>query len=170
MLNKISKIILTYFAYLPLFIILAITNIDDYRIIIASCVGLLAVGFISVSALFKSIHTVVSSKEKITVLEERNSEISGFIVTYIVPFIVMLSGVKQIMSFIILFFIIIYLYMATSLFCINPFLKIFYKYNVYQVLISNKKYFLLSKQTYSDSEKIQIPVKKMDARIIVEDD
>src|SRR3989338_4555764 len=105
MLNKFSKIILFYFAYLPLFSILIINNINDTKTLLITLISAIIVGF----------------------------------------FLVDLNGIKSIVSFSILMVLVAYLYIDTSLFCINPLLKIFFRYNLYQVTLGSKKYCLISK-------------------------
>ena len=78
MLNKFSKIILFYFAYLPLFSILIINNINDTKTLLITLISAIIIGFILVILLFKTIKSVVPSEEKITVNELKNSEYLSF--------------------------------------------------------------------------------------------
>ena len=169
MLNKISKMILFYFAYLPLFIILTINNISDNRTLIVIVLFLVTSSFLLVYLLLSAIKDVTPSIEKIKIEDIKNSEYLGFIVTYVIPFLVELSGIRQIISFVILLLIIAYLYVDTSLFCINPLLKIFFRYNVYDAHLNNQRYYLLSKQSYNRIETITIHIKRLDKYILVED-
>ena len=169
MLNKISKIILFYFAYLPLFVILAINNISNDQALITIVLCLVTSIFFLVYFLLRAINDVTPSIENIKIKYIKNSEYLGFIVTYVIPFLVELSGIRQIISFVILLLIIAYLYVDTSLFCINPLLKIFFRYNVYDAHLNNQRYYLLSKQSYNRIETITIHIKRLDKYILVED-
>ncbi len=169
MLNKFSKIVLFYFAYLPLFVILAINNISNNQNLIIVVIFLVLSSFFLTFSLLKTIEDVTPSTEKITVEEMKNTDYLSFIVTYVIPFLVDLSGIKEIVSFAILFLIIAYLYMDTSLFCVNPLLKIFFRYNIYNVSLNEQKYYLLSKKNYNKGETASIPVKRLDKYILLGD-
>ena len=168
MLNKFSKIILFYFAYLPLFSILIINNINDTKTLLITLISAIIVGFILVVLLLKTIKSIVPSEEKITINELKNSEYLSFLVTYILPFLVDLNGIKSIVSFSILMVLVAYLYIDTSLFCINPLLKIFFRYNLYQVTLGSKKYCLISKTKHKITSS-KLKVKKISEDILIED-
>lgn len=146
MLNYISKIILFYFAYLPLFIILTINNISDGKTILFISALLVIIGFGLVCTILKLISEVVPSQEKFEILENKNSEYLGFLVTYILPFLVSFSTINQIFSFSLLMLLVAYLYIDTSLFCVNPFLKLFFKYNIYEVEFEKQKFYYLTQK------------------------
>lgn len=168
MINKFSKLILFYFAYLPLFIILSINNILELKPLIITISILIVIGFVSIFLLLKTIKSVTPNQEKIIVHENRNSEYLGFLVTYLIPFLVSFAGIREIISFSILFILIGYLYLGTSLFGINPLLKIFFGYNIYHVSLGNTKYFLLSKIKHKQGEN-NLDIKKFGGNILIED-
>ncbi|MDO8508936.1 MAG: hypothetical protein Q7S27_04595 [Nanoarchaeota archaeon] len=167
MLNKFSKIILFYFAYLPLFVILAISNIFQMKYLLVTLSGLILFGFIFIWLLLKTIKSVTSSQEKVSINENKNSEYLGFLITYIIPFLVSFTGIRSIISFCILFFLIAYLYIDTSLFGVNPLLKIFFGYNIYQVSLGKTTYFLLSKNKHLQGEK-NLDIKKLGGNVLIE--
>ena len=185
MLNRISKFILFYFAYLPLFSILVINNvtnwdfkiqkfglilcIKNYMVVLFLLFVLIFFGIFFVKLLLKHIKTVVASEENIIVTENKNSEYLNFLITYITPFLIDFSGLNHIISFIILFTIIAYLYVDSSLFCVNPLLKIMFRYNVYEVFINNNRYFLLSKIKHQTQDSITIKLLRLDDNILIED-
>jgi len=168
MLNKFSKIILFYFAYLPLFSILIINNINDTKTMLIILISAIAAGFILVVLLFKTIKSIVPSEEKITITELKNSEYLSFLVTYILPFLVDLTDIRIIISFSILLILVVYLYIDTLLFCINPLLKIFFKFNLYQVTMGDKKYYLISKNKHKIISS-KLNVKRIGEDILIED-
>jgi len=168
MLNKFSKIILFYFAYLPLFSILIINNIEDTKTMLITLISAIIVGFILVFLLFKTIKSIVPSEEKIIITEFKNSEYLSFLVTYILPFLVDLTSIRIIISFSILLILVAYLYMDTSLFCINPLLKLFFKFNLYQVKMGDKKYYLISKNKHNITS-TKLNVKRICEDILIED-
>ena len=126
-------------------------------------------GIFFVKLLLKHIKTVVASEENIIVTENKNSEYLNFLITYITPFLIDFSGLNHIISFIILFTIIAYLYVDSSLFCVNPLLKIMFRYNVYEVFINNNRYFLLSKIKHQTQDSITIKLLRLDDNILIED-
>jgi len=172
MLNKFSKIILFYFAYLPLFSILIINNIKDTKTMLITLISAIIVGFILAFLLFKNIKSIVPSEEKITITEFKNSEYLSILVTYIVtyisPFLVDLTSIRIIISFSILLILVAYLYIDTPLFCVNPLLKLFFKFNLYQVTMGNKKYYLISKNKHNITSS-KLNVKRICEDILIED-
>ena len=169
MLSRISKTILFYFAYLPLFIILCINNgnlysVWTYLIILV----IIAIGLITTTQLFRVIGTVAPKKEKLEINAAKNSEYLSFLVTYLIPFFLSLSNPNQVISFILLFIMVYYLFLDTSMFCVNPLLKIVYKYNIYDVTISNKSFFLLSKSSHSNQTKT-LNVKCLSDNLLIEE-
>ncbi|MEM4335412.1 MAG: hypothetical protein QXY61_00225 [Candidatus Anstonellales archaeon] len=127
------------------------------------------VGFILVTLLFKTIQSVVPSEEKITITELKNSEYLSFLVTNILPFILDdLSGIRDIISFSILLVLVAYLYIDTSLFCVNPLLKIFFRFNLYHVMMGDRRYYLISKNKHKMISS-KLSVKRIGEDILIED-
>ena len=168
MLNKISKLILFYFAYLPLFAILVINNVTDLKNSLILAGLLVIIGWLSVWVLLKTINSVVSVNEKISILDSKNNEYLSFLVTYIVPFFIDFTGINHLISFSIFFLMILYFYMETSLFCINPLLKLIFGYNIYEVSINKQRHFLLSKNQHTN-QTLHIKLKKLDTNILIEE-
>ena len=175
MLSFVSKTILFYFAYLPLAALLLVQNLDINIKLLAYLIILFLSSYIPTRLLFKEIASIAPRVEEINIISEKNSETLSFIVTYIIPLCVPLTNsnndinLNNFISLIILFLIIYYLYIETSLFCINPLLKILFKYNVYQVELHSEKYFLLSKRVHSNRKK-SIRIKKLSNNLLIEED
>lgn len=175
MLNIVSKTILFYFAYLPLAALLLVQNMDINIKLLVLLIILFLSSYIPTKILFKEIASIAPRLEEINIISEKNSETLSFIVTYIIPFCIPLTkanneiNLNNLFSLIILFSIIYYLYIETSLFCINPLLKILLKYNIYEVESQNKKYFLLSKKVHSNRVKT-IMIKELSKNLLVEED
>lgn len=169
MINKFSKLILFYFAYIPLFVILSINNISEIKPLLITISSIIILGFALIFLLVHTIKSVTPSQEKIIINENKNSEYLGFLVTYLIPFLVSFSGIREIISFSVLFILIAYLYLDTSLFGINPLLKIFFRYNIYNVSLGKTDYFLLSKIKHKRGEK-NLNIKKLGDNILIEDE
>jgi len=151
MLNNLSKILLFCLAYLPL--IDAIILKSYYSLYPAMGLVIFSVTIIFlVYVLIRSIKKVVPSEENINIIELKNSEFLTFIVTYLVPFFGFDLDVPTIISSIIIFLIIGYIYVDTSLFCVNPLLKLIFGYNLYEVMINANKSYLLSKSKLAHGE------------------
>ncbi len=125
-------------------------------------------GFILMYFLLKTTKDIAPKKETFKLVANKNSEALSFIVTYIVPFAVHFISINDWLSFAILFLIIGYLYLDTSLFCINPLLKIFFKYNVYLVEQDNRDFYLLSKKSYFKSGVYTLQIVPLTDSLIVE--
>lgn len=175
MLNIVSKTILFYFAYLPLVILLLVQNMNiDVKLLILLLI-LFFSSYLPTKLLFKEIDSIAPKTVELHIISEKNSETLSFIVTYIIPLCIPLTkanneiNLNNLVSLLILFSIIYYLYVETSLFCINPLLKIFFKYNVYEAESQSKKYFLLSKKFYSNRKK-SIEIKELSNNLLIEED
>jgi hypothetical protein len=68
-----------------------------------------------------------------------------------------------------LIIVVFFIYIDTPLFSINPLLKIFFGYNIYEVNYDGKKFFLLTKKKYAPGE-INIKIKQLDLEVLIEDD
>jgi len=149
MLNNISKMLLFCLAYLPLIFAIALKSYYSLYHAIGLVICSMTI-IILVWQLIQSIKTIIPSEENISIVELKNSEFLTFIVTYLVPFFGFDLDIPTLVSSILIFFIIGYIYVDTSLFCVNPLLKLIYGYNLYEIIItsdkdySNKAY-LLSK-------------------------
>ncbi len=137
-----------YFAYLPLFIILLIKNMEINLLLIIIVICLIALGIISIFLLIKTIKSIAPKTVKIRFISNKNAETLSFIVTYVIPFGITFTTLNSRIAFGILFAIIFYLYLDTSLFCINPLLKIIFNYNIYLINIRKREYYLLSKKDH----------------------
>lgn len=169
MINKFSKFIFFYLAYLPLILILLILNLNlSWKLLFLS-IGSILLGFALFLPLRSSIKSIAPTKEKIIISSNNNSEILGFIVTYISPFLITFSNLNSIIAFFLLMIIIFLLYIETSLFSINPLLKIIFGYNIYEVRNKGSRYFMLSKNKYLNEE-INLKIKQIGREVLIEDD
>jgi len=166
MLNKFSKFLLFCLAYLPLIISLTIKSFFSLYIIVGIFIFSLIV-ILLVRQIIKTIKTIVPSQEKIRIIEFKNSEFLTFIFTYLLPFFGFDTDIRTLISFLIIFFIIGYIYVDTSLFCINPLLKIFFGYNIYEISIGNKRGYLLSKSKLSYKE-YSLKIRRLEYNIYME--
>lgn len=158
-----------YLAYLPLILIILILNLQITWTLLYLTIGALLLGFILFLPLLNSIKSLAPSREKIKIITNNNAEILGFILTYFSPFLVKLTNLNSVIAYFLLLIMIFLIYIETSLFSVNPLLKIIFKYNIYEIKHDEKKYFLLSKNKYSN-EDISIKVKRLDMEVLVEDD
>ncbi|HNR43607.1 MAG TPA: hypothetical protein PKH80_00430 [Methanofastidiosum sp.] len=111
---------------------------------------------------------IVPSLEEVEINELKNSEYLTFIITYIVPFFGFEFNYQTTLSSIILFIIIGCIYIESPLFCINPLLKIIFKYNLYDITFDNKKGYLLSKCNLK-LKKQKIKIKNLSYNVYMED-
>lgn len=168
MLNKFSKIILFYLAYLPLFLILLLLNMDFGLNLLYFSGGAILFGIIISAPFFYAAKSIKGVPEKVEIISNNNSEIIGFILPYIIPFCVAFSSLNSIIAFGILMMMIFLIYIDTNLFLINPILKIFMRYNIYQVKINGDESFLLSKDKYFPG-KMKLNVKHLDSGVLIEE-
>lgn len=169
MINKLSKFFFFYLAYLPLFLILLILNMDLSWKLAYFSGGIVLIGIILFLPLLKSIKSIAPIKQEIEIKSNNNSEILGFIFTYIIPFLVTFTSINSILAFGILILLVFVIYIDTSLFSVNPLLKVIFRYNIYSVKHKGRKFYLLSKKKYSEG-KSNINIKQIDSEVLIEND
>lgn len=168
MINKFSKFAFFYLAYLPLIMILLILNMDLSQKLAYLLIGSVILCFLIFLPLFWSIKSLSPSREEIEVVSNNNSEVLGFIFTYIFPFLITFTNINSILAFSILIIMVFLIYIETSLFSVNPLLKIVFGYNIYEIKSGDKRLFLLSKKKYFGG-KIKINVKQLDSEVLIEE-
>lgn len=169
MINKFSKFVFFYLAYLPLFIILLVLNIDISLTLLYWVIGIVFVCFLLFIPLMKSIKSIAPSKEEVEIVTNNNAEVLGFIFTYIFPFLITFTSLNSIIAFAILIVMVFVIYIDTSLFSVNPLLKVIFGYNIYEVSFKSRKFFLLSKNKYFN-DKVTLKIKQLDSEVLIEDD
>lgn len=161
MLTSWAKIILGSLAYSPLFVILLIKNLPLKWGIIA---GVIVFGSILLLswAVLQSVQKLSGQLIKVKIDRDLNDQYVGFIVTYIVPFIGSIKTMNDIVSISILLIVIFSLYLTTSLFAVNPLLKLLFGYNLYLCTINGKDGILLSVEKLNRNEELFLQAYCMD--------
>lgn len=172
MISNNTKIILTLFAYLPLFAVIAIRNLNFLHNIFLSHINIdvpmirlftaVIIFFIFLYYLFKflverildRIDSQVPREIEVQIKSEKNTEMLGFLLTYIVPFCITFeNGLYDFFAFCLLFTLILYVYIKTSLFCINPLLNYSFGYNIYEIEMHNVDGFMLTTRKHRNVSK-----------------
>lgn len=172
MISNNTKIILTLFAYLPLFAVIAIRNLTFFHNILFNYTNtdipmirlfiLVTVLFICLYYIFKylvkrileKIYSQAPREIEVQVKSEKNTEMLGFLLTYIVPFCITFeNGLYDFFAFCLLFTLILYVYIETSLFCINPLLNYSFGYNIYEIEMHNLDGFMLTTKKHRNVRK-----------------
>lgn len=147
--NKTGMIIFFLSAYIPVFLLISIVYfLYDYYLFVTSKITfdcniillifiLLIVSIAVISILhfiLKRLNGLIkkdSFETEVKITETNNNDYIIFILTYLVPFL-NVTDIKTFLGFLVVFVLIGYLYITTSLFTINPTLKILWKYNLYK--------------------------------------
>jgi hypothetical protein len=169
MITKFSKFIFFYLAYLPLFLILLVLIFDIAWNLLYISLGVISLGFVLILSLFKSIKSLTPAPQEVYINSNNNSEVLGFIFTYLFPFLMVITNLNSIIAFSILIIMVFLIYIDTPIFSVNPLLKIILGYNVYEIKSEGKRFFLLSKEKYSEG-KVDINVKQLSLEVLIEND
>ncbi|MDQ1254249.1 MAG: hypothetical protein QG646_3475 [Euryarchaeota archaeon] len=172
MISNNTKIILTLFAYLPLFAVIAIRNLDFLHNIFLNYIDIdvpkirlfiaVIIFFVCLYYLFKRlvgrilgrIDSQVPREVEVQIKSEKNTEMLGFLLTYVVPFCITFeNGLYDLFAFCLLFALILYAYIKTSLFCINPLLNYSFGYNIYEIEMHNMDGFMLTTKRHRNVSK-----------------
>lgn len=155
--KKWVKIFLFISSYTPLFAILILKNIKclNNRKVIILLILFSSFIILSNMILFYILnnHIIAPKQLKITKVISKNDETLNYIVSYIIPFIGFeLSNIYDILSIMILFFIIGWIYINSNLIFMNPILNLL-KYNIYEITDEyNNSYILISKKIINKSK------------------
>lgn len=131
-LNNYIKILFFISAYSPLFIILAIRNIDDssllnfnnYLACFLILISLISLWF--VKFFLDQQQEIQPEQFEIVEIEDKTGELSTYILTYLVPFLTInLHSKKDIFSLLIFIYIIGLIYVNSNMIYINPVIMIF---------------------------------------------
>ncbi|RLL83312.1 hypothetical protein CN13_00685 [Petrotoga sp. HKA.pet.4.5] len=132
MINTLFKSFLFLLSYLPLFVIFAINNFGNVLFLFFSVFSIVV--FVGSLILFISAKTNAEEKFiKFEKVESQNVRLLDYIFVYILPFINM-GGIKELISFAIIVFIVGNIYVKTDLIAINPVLSLF-GYSIYKVCL-----------------------------------
>ena len=92
---------------------------------------------------------------EVQIKSEKNTEMLGFLLTYIVPFsITFENGLYDLFAFCLLFILLLHVYIKTSLFCINPLLNYSFGYNIYEIEMHDMNGFLLTTRKHRNVNKL----------------
>lgn len=155
MLTRLAKFTLGLLAYSPLFMILLIKNRPLVQGIIEGVIAFLIIVFFS-WIIIRSIEGISGEDIKVKIDRDINDQYVVFIVTYITPFIGTIKTLNDLIATGILIIVIFSLYISTSLFAINPLLKLIFGYNLYLCTINNKDGILLSKENLNRNEELRL--------------
>lgn len=148
--SKKGMILLFISAYIPLFLVLSIKIISSEEITLYFILILTLISCFTIKKIdraFKRIERLNKSfSTEIKVEQEKNEDYIFFIMTYLVPFFGIDMNLNTILAMLVLFLIIGYIYIHSSLFTVNPTLKLIWQYNLYQGVINDKKVIILSKK------------------------
>jgi hypothetical protein len=155
---------------MPLFVIVLIKNSQLRTVSFGiELLVIILLGYIPMKMLMRQIKSLTAREEKVIVLSEKNSEHLTFLFTFVIPVCVGLTNINDWVIFIITLFLVCYLYMDSSLFCVNPMLKLDLGFNIYEIKIGNNNFYMLSKRKIMNSEE-SINVKLLDRWLIIEED
>lgn len=154
-LTRLARFVLSLLAYSPLFVILLIKNLPLRSGLIAGFIVFSAIATFS-WFIIRSIEGLSGERVTVEINQNLNDQYLGFIVTYIAPFIGTIRSTNDLIAMLILMSIIFSLYLTTSLFAVNPLLKLLFRYNIYLCTINNKEGLLLSKEILKRNEKLSL--------------
>lgn len=172
MLNRFSKTLLFILAYLPVFIIFTmnlffISNINFFLYVGYGIIITIFGVVIIIWQMFKTIQTIVPSRETLNIVENKNSDTRIIFFIYLLPFFMSHNSLEIFASFIIILSTITVIYINTSLFNINPLIEIVFGYNTYEVTFGESRGYLLSRSNLQLGNN-DLGILRLDANIYME--
>jgi len=160
------KLILFFSSYSPLFLIIALLNIEldkvntikdimpsDKLWLIITMFALFIVPNIILFALIKRVKSFQPMKEHINTFINKNSDVMNYIVTYLIPFLSFnFDKLNQTIAFAILILVLAIVYIHSNIFYVNPILIIF-GFKIYDI---NGKYIVITKITVKRNKKLKL--------------
>ncbi|ARK31355.1 hypothetical protein [Halalkalibacter krulwichiae] len=160
------KLILFLSSYSPLFLIIAILNVnlnDIHKVkdiipqdkiwLVAVMLALFILPNAILFYLIKRVKLFQPIREKTNTFINKNSDVMNYIVTYLIPFLSFnFDKLNQTIAFTILIFVLSIVYIHSNIFYINPIL-IISGYKIYEI---NDKYLLITKFTVKRDKKLKL--------------
>ncbi|WP_319506463.1 hypothetical protein [uncultured Methanolobus sp.] len=136
-------------------------NVEKLYLFIAEIFLSLILYFIfkyMVRTILDKVETLVPRDIEVQIKSEKNTEMLGFLLTYIVPFCITFeNGLYDLFAFCMLFILLLYVYIDTSLFCINPLLNYCFGYNIYEIEMHDRNSFMLTTKKHRNTrEKVKV--------------
>jgi len=131
--------VLFFSSYSPLFLILAVRNLDKTMIGSAILVGISLLSLLFLGRFMNSAKHQALFHVTVTRVESRDSEVMAYIVTYLIPFLgISVSDFVDAVSLSIMLGLIAVLYVRSNLIYINPILGL-WGYRLFEVETENGK-------------------------------
>lgn len=148
-------------AYTPLFAVLIIKILswdifqDPYGLVLITILLLIFISIASllfVNSFLKRAQELDAHWEEVKINQTKNEDYVIFIMTYLIPFFGIEINISTLAALLLLFIIIGYIYINSSLFSVNPVLNIIWGYNIYSGILYEQPVTILSKSKFRIGE------------------
>lgn len=145
MLSLFARVALFGTAYAPFFILLLIKN-EIFQLWLTGLVaiGILLLALAVTGILISSLKSISPSLEKVQIIEGRSTETLSYLMTYMIPFIIEIEGLRGYIFIILLLLVILTFYISTDLIRHNLMFTIL-GYQIYKGRIGTTSVYLIYK-------------------------
>ncbi len=148
-LNSVGKIFWTISAYSPMFLALILKIylmptpiVDDINCYLLIAVVIILASIVILYFILAHAKQTNPKSRQCEVIHSSNSEYALFVITYLIPFTTIDFAFENFIPTTLLFMFILYLYMNSPLFGINPILN--FKYNLYDATYQEENIIIIS--------------------------
>lgn len=135
--SVITRLLLFLSSYFPLSLIFFVILIQEHRYVAIGILTVGAVGLLWMLLYLRKAQSLSAIRLKITGFHRSDAEAMAYIVTYIIPFLVIpLHGWKEGIALSIFFVVLGILYVNSNMIHINPMLNLF-GYHLYEITIED---------------------------------
>lgn len=144
--NLLTRLMLFICSYLPLALIFFLLFLDNS--IVLSIISLLAAvtGLIWALVYLRKANRLIPVREEVQEVSKRDSEVMGYIVGYLVPFVTIpFENIRQALALGVFVLVICFIYVNSNMIYLNPTLGLL-RYRLYEVtLVGGGSHFLITK-------------------------
>lgn len=134
------RVVLFFCSYFPLVLIICILAIGTWAlwaIVVLGCVGVSSL--LLTWAYFSYMLRGVVEQKKVTHFEKRDSEVMGYIASYLIPFVAFqLGNWQQLVALSVFIVVLLVIYVHSNMIYINPMLNIV-GYRLYEIEVEQSK-------------------------------
>jgi hypothetical protein len=135
--SLIARLLLFMSSYFPLACILAVLFFEQRRTLAIVILGIGLAGLLGMFAFLRYLQRFEPSVARIEGVERRDTEITSYLVTYVIPFLALPSdNLDRGVALLIFFAVLCLLYVNSNMIHINPMMTLC-RYHLYEVTLAN---------------------------------
>lgn len=154
-----TRVMLFFCSYFPLLLIVCVLQYDVWPWWVIAMLGAFGVGILLFTCVYFSWvrHKAYVEQRKVTSFTRHDSEVMGYIASYLVPFVTFpLSNLKQIIALLLFVGVLLVIYVHSNMIYINPVLSLV-GYRLYEIEIeqSQRSHYYIARKPLERNREIR---------------